>query len=191
MPQAEGLPTKGHVPGEPGVWVLILGDLMVFSTFFVMFAYYRGLDPATFAAGRQLLDVRLGLVNTLVLLTSSLLVAMAVHRVRAERPGAPALLLGAMGCGLLFGAIKALEYSAKIQAGIGFGSSTFFMLYFAFTAIHLLHVLLGVGVLAFMRGVAARPGAAQRMVAIESGATFWHLVDLLWIVLFALIYLVG
>lgn len=180
---------KGHVPGEEGVWVLILGDLFVFSTFFLMFAWYRGNVLLVFAEGQGMLNRGYGLINTLLLLTSSLFVAMAVHRIRAKREGATALLNLAMVCGLGFVAIKAVEYSEKIRAGINFTTSDFFMLYFAFTGIHLIHVILGLGVLLFMRNASRGPDVAStRMVAIESGASFWHLVDLLWIVLFALFY---
>ena len=181
---------KGHVPGEEGVWVLILGDLFVFSTFFLMFAWYRVNALPIFEAGQAVLDRTLGLINTLLLLTSSLLVAVAVHRVRTRRSGADGLLVLAILCGLGFVGIKVLEYNDKFRSGIGFVTNDFFMLYFAFTGIHLIHVIIGLGVLAFMRHVARRPGAAETgMVAIESGASFWHLVDLLWIVLFAMFYL--
>lgn len=180
---------KRHVPGEEGVWVLILGDLVVFSTFFLMFAWYRGNALPMFEAGQALLDRALGLINTLLLLTSSLLVAVAVHRVRTRRSGADGLLVLGILCGLGFVAVKVLEYAEKIHDGIGFATSDFFMLYFAFTGIHLIHVIIGLGVLIFIRSAARHPAAADtRMIAIESGASFWHLVDLLWIVLFALFY---
>lgn len=180
---------KRHLPGEEGVWVLILGDLLVFSSFFLMFAWYRGNAISIFEEGQAMLNRGFGLINTLLLLTSSLFVASAVHRVRTRRQGVSTLLNIAILCGLAFVGIKILEYNDKIQAGIGFATSDFFMLYYAFTGIHLIHVIIGLGVLFFIKGVARKPDAAEaRMVAIESGASFWHLVDLLWIVLFALFY---
>lgn len=180
---------KAHVPGEEGVWVLILGDLFVFSIFFLMFTWYRGNAIEEFAAGQAATNRAFGLLNTLLLLTSSLFVAMGVHRARAGRAGAPRLMTLAIACGLGFVVVKALEYGEKIQAGIGFATSDFFMLYFALTGIHLLHVIIGLGVLLFIRNAAKPSEAGQpRMVAIESGASFWHMVDLLWIVLFALFY---
>lgn len=186
---ADAAPPRRHVPGEEGVWVLIIGDLFVFTNFFGMFAWYRGQELAVFAAGQATLARGLGLANTLLLLTSSLFVAMAVHRARAGREGADRLITWAMLCGLGFVAVKIAEYGAKVEAGIGFSSSSFYMLYYAFTGIHLIHVLIGLGVLAYVRSAARDPLAATtRMVGIESGASFWHLVDLLWIVLFALFY---
>jgi nitric oxide reductase NorE protein len=183
------LPDSGHVPGEEGVWVLILGDLLVFSLFFAMFAWYRGNALDVFEAGLALTNRPLGLLNTLLLLTSSLCLAMAVHRTRAGRTGQTRLFSYAILCGLGFVAVKAVEYGEKVRAGIGFATSDFFMLYFALTGIHLLHVIIGLGVLCFIRGAAKAPDAGQKkMVLIESGASFWHMVDLLWIVLFALFY---
>lgn len=182
--------TKGHVPGEAGVWVLILGDLLVFAAFFLTFLDYRGREVVVFVQSQAALNRDLGLINTALLLTSSLLVAVAVHRARDGRRFAPLLFAGALVCGLGFVAVKVVEYGEKFTAGIGFTTNSFFMLYFAFTGIHLFHVLLGLGVLAYL-AVASRPAgaAAGRMIAIESGASFWHMVDLLWIILFALIYL--
>jgi nitric oxide reductase NorE protein len=181
--------TKKHVPGEAGIWVLIIGDLMIFTLFFLTFIYYRHAEPALFAASQAKVNVHFGLTNTILLLTSSLLVASGVQGVRAGRPGAWGFFIGGGVCGLGFVVIKAFEYGQKISAGINLNSNDFFMLYFVFTGIHLVHVLLGIGVLTLLTVTARRPGAAGKMVLIESGAVFWHLVDLLWLVLFALFYL--
>jgi nitric oxide reductase NorE protein len=180
---------KGHVPGEEGIWVLILGDLCVFSIFFIMFASYRGNAISVFEAGQAVLNRGYGLINTLLLLTSSLFVATAVHRVRTRRSGSIAMLNVAILLGLGFVGVKMLEYGEKLRAGINLSTSDFFMFYFAFTGIHLVHVMVGLGVLLFVRNAARDPNAADtRMIVIEGGATFWHMVDLLWIVLFALFY---
>jgi nitric oxide reductase NorE protein len=88
--------------------------------------------------------------------------------------------------------VKVIEYGAKFRAGITLTSNDFFMFYFMLTGIHLLHVLIGMGVLTFlMRHTAAGVLDERRIQHLESGASFWHLVDLLWIVLFALLYLAG
>lgn len=178
-----------HVPGEPGIWLLIIGDLLVFTCFFVLFVIYRGEQYDVFVAGQATLNRFYGLINTLFLLTSSLFVALGVHRARTGHLGCQRMFTYAMLCGGAFVGVKALEYGEKIASGIGFGTSDFFMLYFAFTGIHLVHVLIGLGVLAFVRSVSGHEDASSRMVAIEGGATFWHLVDLLWIILFALFYI--
>jgi nitric oxide reductase NorE protein len=180
-----------RLPGEEGIWVLIGGDLFVFSLFFLTYMYYRGGELAVFLASQRTLTLGFGLANTILLLTSSLFVAIATRRLRVTGKPAPGLYLAAMACGLGFVGDKALEWGDKFHAGIGFTTNDFYMLYFAFTGIHLFHVLLGLGVLTFLTFACRRPNAATSgLVLIESGAIFWHLVDLLWIVLFALFYLV-
>lgn len=180
-----------RIAGEPGIWVLIGGELAVFSTFFLVFSYYRGLDPEVFAAGHARLDHAIGLANTLILLTSSLFVALGVQRVRLGRAGAAIRFRLALVCGLAFAGLKVLEYGQKIAAGITPLTSDFFMYYFAFTGVHLLHVLIGSGGLLLAIGAAARPASPRQLMVVECAGLFWHLVDLLWIILFALFYLAG
>jgi len=186
-PRLGGIP---HVPGESGIWIMIFGDMMVFSLMFVAFLLGRRDQTALFAESRLHLNQTYGLVNTFLMLSSSWCVASAVHAVRSARHRAAGLYLRvALACGLGFCAVKILEYSEKFRAGIAINSNDFFMYYFVFTGIHLLHVLIGMGVLIFMTRVAAGTVDARRLGYLESGASFWHLVDLLWIALFALLYL--
>jgi nitric oxide reductase NorE protein len=117
-------------------------------------------------------------------------VATAVQAVRTGRRRAAGLYLRvALGCGLGFCGVKILEYGEKFRAGIAINSNDFFMYYFVFTGIHLLHVLIGMSVLIFMTRVVAGEVDGRRLGYLESGASFWHVVDLLWIALFALLYL--
>jgi nitric oxide reductase NorE protein len=180
-----------HVPGESGIWVLIGGELAAFSAFFLVFAYYRGLAPELFEASHLLLDRSIGLVNTIILLTSSLFVALGVQRVRDGREGAALRLRAALACGIAFGALKLFEYWAKVSAGITPLTNDFFMFYFAFTGVHLLHVVIGSGALLFAIGACRRDPSPGRTMIAECAGIFWHLVDLLWIILFALFYLAG
>jgi nitric oxide reductase NorE protein len=180
-----------RVPGEEGMWVLILGDMLVFSIFFLTFLYYRADAHSVFADGQNVLNQRFGLINTLLLLTSSLFVAMGVHRLRDTRKRAFPLFAGAIACGLGFVVIKGFEYSEKFASGITINTNDFFMLYFVLTGIHLMHVLVGLLILSFLAASSRdMEKASGRLMLIEGGALFWHLVDLLWIVLFALFYLV-
>jgi len=182
--------TMPHVPGESGIWIMIFGDMLVFSLMFIAFLLGRRDQTDLFAASRLHLNQTYGLVNTCLMLSSSWCVAGAVLAVRSARPRAAGLYLRiALGCGLGFCAVKILEYGEKFRAGIAINSNDFFMYYFVFTGIHLLHVLIGMGVLIFMTRVAAGTVDAKRQGYLESGASFWHLVDLLWIALFALLYL--
>ena len=182
----------GHVPGELGVWMFIVGDLIVFSLFFVTFLYYRGLEVDLFTTSQRHLNQTFGAINTFFMLTSSWFVASAVHAAR-HRLGkvTPICLLLAMACGAGFAIVKVLEYGEKIGAGITLTTNDFFMYYYMFTGIHFVHVLIGMAVLAFLTRMSwSGQFDATRIRNLESGASFWHLVDLLWIVLFALIYLV-
>ena len=185
-------PRTRHLPGEEGIWLFILGDMMVFALFFLTFVYYRSTDVETYVTAQRGLNEGLGLLNTLFLLTSSWFVALAIRAVRKGRSvSASWLIAAAMFCGLMFVVVKIIEYREKFAAGITVLTNEFFMFYFMFTAIHLIHVVIGLGVLTYLRLLSRRPVAAAGDIrAFESGAAFWHLVDLLWVVLFALLYLV-
>jgi nitric oxide reductase NorE protein len=185
-----------HLPGEPGVWFFIIGDMLIFGVFFLTFVFYRSRDPVMYDESRMTLNQVMGLANTLVLLSSSWLVAMAVRQAkRGNGVVSPVLLGGALLLGGAFVAIKICEYALKFKAGITVLTNEFFMFYFTFTAIHLVHVLIGLGILIYLfllsrRPVPATGRDAQTTRIFEGGGAFWHLVDLLWLVLFCLLYLV-
>jgi nitric oxide reductase NorE protein len=183
-------PAARRIPGEPGIWVIIFGDLMVFSLFFGTFAYYRMGDPALFRAAQAHLNQGFGLLNTLLLLTSSWAVAKGIGLAREGQGRRARGLIGlAMLLGAGFAVVKVFEYREKLEAGIGPSTNDFFMLYFTYTGVHLLHVLAGIGALAFLRARAAAPMTPGTIAAIEGCGIFWHLVDILWVVLFAILYL--
>lgn len=194
---AAAIATRGtvapHVPGENSLWLLILGDMVIYAIMFLVFAYSYQQQPDTFAAGQELLNKSFGFINTLLLLTSSWFVAKGVRSIRRQpNLDASRWLLLALVCGGAFVVSKVVEYSLKINAGVVLTSNDFFMYYFMITAFHLIHVLIGMTVLVFMWRTARRPQVpAEGVRFLESGATFWHLVDLLWIMIFPLIYLLG
>lgn len=181
------------MPGEGGIWIFLFGDMIVFGVFFATFMYQRAKAPELFDQSRQTLSITIGLINTLILLSSSLLVVTGIRAIRVNRPMTARLLfLAALGCGLAFVGLKALEYTVKVQQGHTPNQNAFYLYYFILTGLHLFHVLIGIAVLTILAAQARRikPGATSMAVA-ESGACFWHLVDLLWIVLFPLLYLVS
>jgi nitric oxide reductase NorE protein len=185
----------GTVPGEPGVWVFILGDLLVFAVLFVTYLAYRASEPAVFAASQESLNAGFGALNTIVLLLSSLLVAGAVRRLAdpsrtgRDRP-AERCVAGAILLGLAFSAVKVIEYSGEVRAGLTPMSDDFFLCYFMFTGLHWFHVLIGMVVLGVVLALARRDRlSARQRVFIVGGACFWHMVDLLWLILFPLFYL--
>lgn len=180
----------GRIPGEEGVWVFIAGDLIVFAVFFLTYAVAHRQEPALFEASQRLLNRQLGLLNTLLLLTSSLCVVRAVAAVRKGDRRARRFLLGAIALGTGFVVVKAVEYSSKIAEGFTLNTNAFSIYYYMFTGIHLVHVLIGIGVLCFAASQIESSGQLRGSIAlIEGGGVFWHMVDLLWIVLFALLYL--
>lgn len=180
-----------RVPGEPGIWAFVGGDLIVFSVFFVLIALGQSQQPEVFTASRARLDLWIGMVNTFLLLTGSLFAARGVERCReAHGDGDSRFFAWAILCGLGFVANKIFEWSRKLADGLGPTTNDFFNYFFIFTGIHLLHVLVGLGVLGLLYKVSRRASLTRGNVrTLEIGAIFWHLVDLLWIVLFALFYL--
>jgi cytochrome c oxidase subunit 3 len=185
-----------------GMWLFLFTELLLFSGLFLLYAVYLKRYPQEFAAGGKQLDWTLGTANTAILLTSSLFAAMSVSAVqRAELRRAMGLIGGTILCAASFMAIKYVEWSAKIGHGIYPGSahlktgapgeSVFFSLYFMTTGIHGLHVVIGAGLLTW---IAARIKGgsvnAENYILLENGALYWHLVDLIWIFIFPLYYLV-
>ncbi|CAO3455692.1 cytochrome c oxidase subunit 3 [Azospirillum largimobile] len=175
------------LPGNLMMWILIFSELAVFGVAFLGFAIARVLDPATFAAGQAHLNGTLGALNTMVLVTSGYLAARAVA---AGRRGAAKqarrAMLAAAAVGSVFLAVKAVEYSATLGAGLTIDSDTFFTLYFLLTGFHALHVVLGIVILLLV----SRSGPETLVENLETGAAFWHMVDLVWVILYPLVYLI-
>jgi nitric oxide reductase NorE protein len=182
--QEPGWGILADLPGDPMIWVLIASELAVFGLLLGSFAVARAVNPAVFAAGQGLLDPRLAAVNTLVLLTSGWAAARGALAARQHVVSVCRLWLTlAIGLGGVFVAIKLTEYASEIAAGAGLETSTFFTLYFLLTGFHLLHVVLGMVMLAVvLRG--AKP------MAVETVTSFWHMVDLVWVAMFPIVYLV-
>ncbi len=197
MSEVAVLESPKRVPVEPGFWVLIFGDLLVFSVMFVAFMLRRFESADTqriFSEGAQLLNPAIGLTNTVVLLTSSFFVARAVVQVRkGETESARKATFLAIVCGLGFISLKLYEYSEKLGQGITVTSSPYFEYYFIFTGIHLFHVVIGTGLLIYLfKRLSTVSQVNQDHLPIEEGvACYWHMVDLLWLMLFALFYLLA
>jgi nitric oxide reductase NorE protein len=177
-----------HTPGDGHMWVMVLGDLIIFGAYFIIFMVYRAMKPQEFLTSQEHLNINIGVLNTLVLLASSWFIARSVQTARAD-DYAQALRLTYLGglCGVAFILIKAYEWSTKIAAGYTISSNEFFMFYYMLTGVHLFHVALGLLILGITVRELRNP-RRQRLFMVESGATYWHMVDLLWIVIFALLY---
>lgn len=171
------------LPGDLMVWVLIVSELLVFGAGLGAYLGVRITDPAGFAAAQDHLHRAAAGVNTVVLVTSGWLAALGAQAVEAGRIGrSRALLSGAAALGVLFLVIKLAEYADKAAQGIGVETHPFFTFYYLITGFHAAHVAAGIVVLLL---VAAR----ARPREVEAGAAFWHMVDLVWVLVFPVIYL--
>lgn len=180
---------RNHVPGELSMWFFVIGDLLIFGVYFIGYVYYRGQDVDLFLESQARLNLDIGAINTVILLTSSLFVALGTSAARNGKVPEAIRLFGlAFVLGMAFPVMKAFEYIPEVTAGLTPGTNLFFMYYYVMTGLHLCHVTLGLVILGFVirsLRITARP----RMSFVETAATYWHMVDLLWILLFALLYL--
>jgi nitric oxide reductase NorE protein len=179
-------PTRQRrLPGDVDMWVMVLGDLFFFGCYFVTYMIFRAISTEEFTASQRHLNVGIGVVNTVVLLTSSLFAALAVIAVReGALRHAQRLLLATGACGVLFTLIKAYEWHAEISRGYTI-QDEFFSFYYVLTGVHLVHLALGLLIL----GVAIRDLRRKRSTIVEQSVLFWHMIDLLWVVIFAILYL--
>lgn len=167
------------LPGDLMIWVLIVSELLVFGAGLLAFLGMRIMDPVAFAADQDSLNRVAGAVNTIILISSGYLAARAVHSAQHMRKW----LAGSMVLGVAFLVVKWMEYADKARHGIGIESSDFFTFYYLLTGFHAMHVLAGLVIFALMM---RWPNPRN----LEGGVMFWHMVDLVWVLLFPIIYLV-
>ncbi|HSV37523.1 MAG TPA: cytochrome c oxidase subunit 3 [Nocardioidaceae bacterium] len=186
-----GGPRQRHLPGEEGLWVFIMGDLLMFGVFFGVLVVSRAKDVAVFAEAQAHLHVELGLLNTVLLLTGSWFVARGMQALKARSPRRTRWFVAALATAVAFASVKVLEYSLLISDGQTPADNDFFMYYFVFTGIHLAHLVIGAVFLTVLVTIARRPQlTVGRFRLAECGAVYWHMVDMLWLVLFPLLYVV-
>ncbi len=179
-----------YPPGDLAIWVFILAELAVFLVLFAAYAFARLKHLALFNEMQLTLDSRAGMLNTLLLITGSWCVARSVAAIQLDEKVKSArwLLFGILsGAGFLL--VKVFEYSAKFAAGVNLATNTFYMFYLSLTFFHFMHVILGMVILLAVWLKARRGGySAADHHGLETGASYWHMVDLVWIVLFPLVY---
>ena len=181
------------VPGQPDMWAFVLFETLVFTAYFGFYLFSRARRPELFLHAQAHLDLRIGVFNTLVLLLSSWSVARCVQSARA---GAYRAALRDVFVTAAFAAVflfcKVFEWARLVGTGNGLDSNDFFTYYFFLTGIHFVHLLIGfvvLGVIVYqLRSAATRPRESQEIV--ETCATYWHTVDFLWVLIFALLYVV-
>jgi cytochrome c oxidase subunit III len=200
--QFEDLDKQAHA-ARLGMWAFLSSELLLFAGLFALYAAYRAMYPADFAAAVGHDNVAVGTANTAVLITSSFTVALsllAVRRGQARR--ATGLLLFSIACGVVFLVLKGIEYGQHFREGIypgpafhatslgGPGANLFFTLYFILTGLHGLHVIAGMLFLSWLAwGAWHRIYSPANYVHVECGALYWHLVDVVWIFLWPMLYL--
>ena len=195
MSALENQAAAPRLPGDRFIWYVIALECATFGVLFLSFAGARAFHVELFNTSQRALDVNMGAFNTALLLTASWCVARAVAAVRAAAKKAALLwLAAAIAGGLGFAIVKALEYAGKVACGFGLSYNLFFDFYYVLTGFHLLHVLAGLLALALagwglMRQQPQEDGTLSAY-ALETVGAFWHLVDMLWLVLFPLVYVV-
>lgn len=188
-----------------GMWVFLVTEVLMFGGLFVAYAVLRGMYPQAFHSAHQLLDWKMGALNTVILISSSLTMAMAVGAAQRGERGRTVATLGLtilLASGFLV--VKYFEYSHKFHMGIfpaghfsfkglqDVKSPLFFSLYFVMTGLHGLHVVIGMGLIGWIMGRASRGEFGPKFYTpVELVGFYWHFVDLVWIYLFPLLYLVG
>ncbi len=192
MPQKPIVQGEKKLPGDLAMWFFILAELTVFAIFFIGFAIAEQQDLQLFREGKEQLHQIAGLINTIALITSSFLVALALNSMhQGHGKKAAWLLVSAKLVALVYIAVKVWEYLSLFSQGIDIETNNFFTLYFIITFFHLMHVLLGMVILIFITKKAACGEYSKGNISgFESGASYWHMVDLLWIILFPLIYVI-
>jgi len=193
---------RDYTGAKLGMWLFLFTEILLFGGLFLVYSVYRSMYPADFHAAAAELSVLIGTVNTVILLTSSLTMALAISAVqRGGRRLSLALQAATIGMGLLFLVNKYFEWSAKFHHDIFPGSETllqrehgqilFYGLYYAMTGLHGLHVVAGLIIIGIMlAGTAKGRINAGDNVRLENAGLYWHLVDLIWIYLFPLFYLI-
>lgn len=191
--------------GKHGVWLFLVTEVMMFSGLFVAYALFKSIYPEVFFEGHKFLDWKMGALNTVVLLSSSLTMALGIYYVQKGKNNvAMAHLAFTVLCGAAFMVIKYFEYMHKIHEGLtpGFtftfangetaNLALYFGIYYCMTGLHGIHVLTGMALILWVMYRLKRGDfSPTQYTAVEGVGLFWHLVDLIWIYLFPLLYLVS
>lgn len=183
---------KESLPGDFALWIFIFSEMLAFGVLFVAYAFTRASNVELFNTSQLTLNRTYGTLNTIVLISSSYFVVMAVNAIKqglakqCER-----WLIGAFLLGGVFVGIKVVEFNIKFAEGISMSTNSFYMFYLSLTFFHFMHVLMGMVIIACIIFKVRRGGyGVHDYVGVETGASFWHMVDFLWVILFPLIYII-
>ncbi len=198
-----GVPGYDPTSAKLGMWLFLFTEVLLFGGLFVAYAVYLYAHTWQFTEASVELSVLMGGGNTLILLTSSLSMALAIAALQRGRPGLSIKLLNfTILCAVAFCVIKTFEWGGKFEHGIypgservlamSYGGQIFYSLYFTMTGLHALHVLIGAALIIWAKAK-IKDGSVnkERVVLLDNVGLYWHLVDLVWIFLFPLFYLIG
>lgn len=180
-----------YPPGGILMWIVVFLELITFGVALIVMLIYSKIEPEVFHNSRLLLNATFGTVNTLFLITSGFFIAKSVESYKNTSIAKTSLYLKfTMLGGFLFLLLKSVEYYGKIEAGLTIGYNTFFSFYWMLTLFHVIHVIVGLVILISIFFGIRKKNNSTTIEDFESGATFWHLCDLIWILLFPIIYLI-
>lgn len=188
---SEAFNERTYPPGDVALWIFILAELLVFAVFFSAYAFTRTSHIELFNTCQRTLDTNSALINTLALITSSYFVMRSVAAIREDKSQLCfRWLLAALLMGFIFLVVKSGEYVHHYNEGINMRTNLFYMFYLSLTFFHFMHVILGMVILAAV-AIKAKKGSysASEHTGVESGASYWHMVDIVWLVLFPLVYI--
>lgn len=181
-----------YPPGGILIWFLMILEIFTFLGAIFVFLYKRSAAMQEFKNAQQFLNPTIGTLNTIILITSGYFMANSLHQLKNNdnKKSARSVQI-ALFFGIVFLIIKSAEFYGKINHGIGFTENTFFTFYWLMTGFHFVHVLFGVGLLAYMQhAIKQKKYDAKNLFDVESSATYWHLCDLIWILIFPVLYLI-
>jgi cytochrome c oxidase subunit 3 len=198
-----GSTTRQREAAELGMWVFLATELMFFGPLFLGYAYGRWAFPEGFAAASRQTDVLIGTINTVLLLTSSLFMALGVRATQLnQRRAAMLCLLATATLGMVFLVLKGVEYrdewrehlvpwlDFRFESAHRRAAGLFYVLYFAMTGLHAVHLSIGIAVMGVFAARIRARGARTLRNSIEMGALYWHFVDSVWVFLYPMLYLV-
>ena len=180
-----------YPPGGILMWIVIFLELFTFGIALVAMILYSKDEPGVFHTSRLLLNSTFGAINTLFLITSGFLMAKSVAFFKEKNTAKTLLYLKlTMLGGVLFLLLKSVEYYGKIDAGLTIGYNTFFSFYWMLTLFHVIHVVVGLVILISIYFGIKKENNSTKLEDVEASAAFWHMCDLIWLLLFPVIYLI-
>ena len=179
-----------YPPGGILMWIIIFLELITFGMALIAMVYYSKEEPEVFHESSLLLNRTIGSINTIILIVSGFFMAISVRYIKREevKKGSFFLRLTMLG-GVLFLLLKTFEYSSKIEMGYTLGYNTFFTFYWMLTLFHVIHVLVGLVILVSIHRGINKKKSDTTIEDVEASAAFWHMCDLIWLLLFPIIYL--